>query len=243
MAEDTKEALLVVDDDITYCKLLVDYLAAQGYEVDFSHDGESAIHAILTTRPDLVVLDLMLPHVDGLSVCRSVRQDFDGLILMLTAIDEPTEQVVGLEMGADDYVNKPVSPRVLLARIRALLRRSARQSSKSGSRNEAASEQPDLIQLGDLKVDRANRDVTLRSERVKLTSSEFDLLWLLAEQAGTIVSRGDLHKAMFGLDLMPEDRRVDLIVSRLRKKLQDNPADPAILKTIRSQGYQLGSGI
>lgn len=232
MTEPSTANILVVDDDIRLCGMISDYLDTHGYKVQTCHRGDEAIQLIFSTNPDLVVLDLMLPGTDGLTVCREVRSKYAGKILMLTALDDTVEEITGLETGADDYLTKPVSPRLLLARVRLQLRN-----------NESHQpEDADSIQLGSLLVDRANRVVSRDGKTVRLTTTEFDLLWILASHAGTPISRESLHETMFRLDLSPEDRRIDLIISRVRKKLGDSSADPQFVKTVRGQGYLLGKG-
>jgi two-component system response regulator RstA len=212
--------------------MISDYLATHGYQVDTCHRGDDAINVILETAPDLVVLDLMLPGTDGLSVCREVRSQYTGKILMLTALDDTVEEITGLETGADDYLTKPVSPRLLLARVRLQLRKP----------ESAQLIEKESITLGSLTVDRENREVTCEGSAVRLTTTEFDLLWILATSAGKPISRESLHECMFRLEQTPEDRRIDLIISRIRKKLGDSSANPQYVKTIRGQGYLLGTG-
>ena len=232
MSEPSSGSILVVDDDTRLCAMISDYLSTHGYDVETCHRGDVAIELILNNKPDLVVLDLMLPGTDGLSVCREVRSKYSGKILMLTALDDTVEEITGLETGADDYLTKPVSPRLLLARVRLQLRNT----------DNTSQEDSESIQLGSLVVDRANRLVMCDGKSVKLTTTEFDLLWILASNAGTPISRESLHEKMFRLELTPEDRRIDLIISRVRKKLGDSSADPQFVKTVRGQGYQLGKG-
>ncbi|PID63695.1 MAG: DNA-binding response regulator [Gammaproteobacteria bacterium] len=227
--------------------MIASYLVNHGYEVTSCHSGDRAIDTIRADAPDLVVLDIMLPGVDGLSVCRAVRNDFSGRILMLTALDDSTDEIAGLETGADDYIAKPVSPRLLLARIRSLLRRSTTDSGEShdgidGNGHVGENDDDDCIGIGSLLVDRASRRVTVSGEDVRMTTTEFDLLWLLASNAGRILSREFLHESMYRLDLSPADRRIDLLVSRLRRKLGDDSSDPDRIKTVRGQGYLLSRG-
>lgn len=236
MSELPAKRVLVVDDDIRLCEMISDYLSKHDYDISTCHDGETAIKMIESENPELVILDLMLPGVDGLSVCREVRATFTGQILMLTALDDPVDEITGLEIGADDYMSKPVSPRLLLARVRTLLRRVP---------ETAETVHPtkfDTVAIDDLNVDYANRDVQLNGTPVRMTSTEFDLLWLLVCNAGSPLSRELLHEKMYRLDLTPSDRRIDLLVSRLRKKLGDDPSNPHYLKTVRGKGYQMGKG-
>lgn len=228
--------LLVVDDDVRLCEMIASYLSNYDYEVSSCHSGDVAIEQIQTTSPDLVILDLMLPGTDGLSVCRAVRSDYPGRILMLTALDDSADEIAGLETGADDYMAKPVSPRLLLARVRTLLRRTDSSASSESVIKE------DKIALNDIAIDASSRSVTVHGSRVKLSTTEFDLLWLMAKESGTVLSREHLHACIYRLDLSPTDRRIDLLVSRLRRKLGDDSTDPQLLKTIRGKGYLLSPG-
>ena len=171
----------------------------------------------------------MLPGEDGLSICRKVRGQFAGPILMLTARTDDMDEVLGLEMGADDYVCKPVRPRVLLARIRALLRRS--------EGGEAPVENQRRLEFGPLVIDSAMREAWLRGASVELTSAEFDLLWLLAANAGRILSREEIFTALRGIEYDGQDRSIDVRISRIRPKIGDDPMHPRLIKTVRSKGY------
>ncbi len=221
--------ILLVEDDRRLSDLVGEYLCRNGFEVAKEYRGDRAAETILSRLPDLVILDLMLPGKDGLEVCREVRDRYHGPILMLTARDEDIDQVVGLEIGADDYVTKPVQPRVLLARIRSLLRRLGRD------RQEDLNNDP--INYGMLHIDYASRSVQLDGEEIELTSTEFELLWLLACHAGEVLSRDNILDAMRGIQYDGMDRSVDVRVSRLRRKLGDNPNHPTRIKTVRGKGY------
>jgi two-component system response regulator RstA len=218
--------LLLVEDDARLAALVAEYLRNNGHEVDVEPRGDVAITRILEERPDLVVLDVMLPGEDGLTVCRTVRPSFPNPILMLTARGEEIDQVLGLELGADDYVAKPVSPRLLLARIKALLRRGAPSDG-------------DRVVLGTLVVDRAARSAAIRGAEVELTSAEFDLLWALAQRAGEPISREDLLKDLRGIAWDGVDRSMDVRVSQLRRKLSAFDDGVDRIKTVRGVGYQL----
>jgi two-component system response regulator RstA len=222
--------VLVVDDDTRLTSLIADYFRREGFEVDVENDGRSGGDRILADRPDLVILDLMMPGEDGLSVCRRVRgAGYGGAILMLTARRDEIDQVVGLEMGADDYVPKPASPRLLLARVRALLRRKV--STRSDER---------LIH-GSLVVDRSARTAAVAGQLMELTTAEFDLLWALTRQAGTPVTREALIRELRGINYDGVDRSMDVRVSQLRKKLRATGQLAPEIKTVRSVGYQLVS--
>jgi len=225
-----QQDILIVEDDQRLAELTREYLEGHGLNVAIEADGAKAAARILRERPALVVLDLMLPGEDGLSICRKVRGEFDGPILMLTARTDDMDEVQGLETGADDYVCKPVRPRVLLARIRALLRRS------EGSA-EPASENQKRLEFGPLVIDNAMREAWLAERSIELTSAEFDLLWLLAFNAGRILSREEIFNALRGIEYDGQDRSIDVRISRIRPKIGDDPMHPRLIKTVRSKGY------
>ncbi|UUY06586.1 response regulator [Pseudomonas sp. J452] len=222
--------ILIVEDDQRLAELTREYLESNGLKVAIESDGAKAAARILKEQPDLVVLDLMLPGEDGLSICRKVRGQYDGPILMLTARTDDMDEVLGLEMGADDYVCKPVRPRVLLARIRALLRRREGHA-------EAGVESQRRLQFGQLVIDSAMREAWLREQSIELTSAEFDLLWLLAANAGRILSREEIFTALRGIEYDGQDRSIDVRISRIRPKIGDDPMHPRLIKTVRSKGY------
>ncbi|WP_137886637.1 response regulator [Pseudomonas sp. 2FE] len=222
--------ILIVEDDQRLAELTREYLESNGLKVAIESNGAQAAARILKEQPDLVVLDLMLPGEDGLSICRKVRGRYDGPILMLTARSDDMDQVLGLEMGADDYVCKPVRPRVLLARIRALLRR-------SDGAEVLAVEHQRRLEFGVLVIDSAMREAWLREQSIELTSAEFDLLWLLAANAGRILSREEIFTALRGIEYDGLDRSIDVRISRIRPKIGDDPMHPRLIKTVRSKGY------
>ncbi|MBP7178129.1 MAG: winged helix-turn-helix domain-containing protein [Moraxellaceae bacterium] len=220
--------VLIVEDDERLASLTQEYLIRNGLEVGIEMDGNRAIRRIIEDQPDIVVLDLMLPGADGLSVCREVRaQGFQQPILMLTARTEDLDQVLGLEMGADDYVAKPVQPRVLLARIRALMRRS----------DKTIEDLQQRLDFGELIIDNGARAVILNGETIEFTSAEYDLLWLLASNAGRILSREDIFERLRGIEYDGQDRSIDVRISRIRPKIGDDPENPRRIKTVRSKGY------
>lgn len=231
--------ILLIEDDPRLSDLIREYLQKQFLQVEVEYRGDSAVQRILDLQPDLVILDLMLPGLDGLEVCRQVRPYYAAPILMLTAKDEDFDQVVGLELGADDYVIKPVQPRVLLARIRNLLRRSQAvpQTTPVTAQSPAALSQPPPLSFGRLQITPAARAVTLDGKNIVLTTQEYDLLHLLAAQAGNVLSRDDILAALTGVEYDGLDRSVDVRISRLRKLLEDDPANPIGIKTVRGQGY------
>jgi two-component system response regulator RstA len=228
----SKDRILLIDDDIELTALISQFLSANGFSVAVEHYGDKAEEKILEYKPDLIVLDLMLPGLDGLTICKDIRQSFLGAIIMLTALDDDIDEVTGLEVGADDYLCKPIKPRVLLAHIRAQLRRQTTLTQNH---------QQDIRQVnnGELKIDARKRIVTYHQKEILLSSAEFDLLWVLSSSAGTIITRDQLHLEIFRLEFDGYDRSIDLRISRLRKKLGEDPKDPQIIKTIRNKGYLL----
>jgi two-component system response regulator RstA len=222
------QTLLLIEDDTRLADLMQEYLQQEGYQVLVEGRGDTAVQRIKTEQPDLIILDVMLPGMDGMAVCRQAREFYTQPILMLTAKDEDIDQVLGLELGADDYVIKPVKPRVLLARIQNLLRRQASIDSVQVDKG---------LRFGDLCIDVQHRSVQLADESVELTSQEFDLLHFLASKAGTVLSRDAIFQALSGIDYDGLDRSVDIRIARLRKLLKDDPAKPRFIKTVRNKGY------
>lgn len=219
---------------VSLALLTQEYLIKNGFLVNVESDGRAAISRIIEEQPSLVILDLMLPGADGFTVCRSVRNDYKGPILMLTARSDDVDQILGLEIGADDYVSKPVKPRVLLARVQSLLRRSTQDVDLLA----AAEKKPEqTLTFGPLVIDNSRREAWLSTEEVELTSAEFDLLWLLASQAGRILSREEIFGELRGIEYDGQDRSVDVRISRIRSKIGDDPIHPRRIKTIRSKGY------
>lgn len=216
--------VLLVEDDDALAGLLSDYLSRHGFAVTRIVDGLGAVTAIESRPPDIVLLDLMLPGIDGLEVCRRVRPSFAGPILMLTARVDDVDEIMGLEVGADDYIKKPVDPRVLLARLRAALRRSV-----------PADDQPGRLVFDEVVVDAGRHEVTVGGVDVGLTTAEFELVWLLASRAGDVLTRSDLHQSLRGVEYDGVDRSIDLRVSRVRKKM--GPAAGAWIRSVRSTGY------
>lgn len=222
--------ILLVEDDVRLSALVVEYLEKNGLQVETEFRGDTAVQRIIDIKPDLVVLDLMLPGLDGFEVCKQVRANYNGPILMLTAKDEEIDQVVGLEIGADDYVVKPAQPRLLLARIRALLRRTATEPTAYPNDEKE-------LHFGALKISRLSRIVTLNNQIIDFSTTEFDLLCLLASHAGTILSRDQISESLTGVEYDGLDRSIDIRVSRIRKLLNDDSHNPKGIKTVRGQGY------
>ena len=218
--------VILVEDDERLATLTSQFLVTNGFNVEVIYDGNDAAEQIIAQQPDIVILDIMLPNQDGFSICRSIRTEYLGPVLFLSAKDSDFDQVKGLEIGADDYVIKPVEPFVLLARLNALMRRNQNSLSSLES-----------IRLGALSIDKADRHVSLEGKEVELTSYEFDLLWALASNAGQTQSREHIYKYVVGREYDGLDRSVDVRISRLRKKLGDNLEQPFRLITVWGKGY------
>lgn len=236
-------SVLLVEDDLPLAGLVAEYLGRQGMRVRVASLASEAVARLHEDPPHIVVLDVMLPDGDGFAVCRAMRKVYDGAIVMLTARDEVVDQIVGLEVGADDYLVKPVQPRLLLARMRALLRRTAPETGERAiaPAEAPASAEPMRVDAGRLSIRLDERAVTLEGRRVDLTDAEFDLLWLLARHAGRIFTRDDLMGRLRGLDYDGVDRSMDSRISRLRRKLGDSSEDPRI-RTVRGKGYLFTRG-
>lgn len=224
--------LLLVDDDVALCTLLREYLENEAFSVSAVHDGRAAIASIRSEAFDLVVLDVMLPQLGGLEVLREIRARTELPVLMLTARGEDVDRIIGLEMGADDYLPKPCNPRELVARIRAVLRRSGER--KSVVRDTGARA---VLRVGDVELRPGNRTVLLNGAVVELTSTEFDVLCVLLEQAGKVVSKDAVSQQALGRALEPFDRAVDMHVSRIRRKLGPLGNGEPRIKTVRGTGY------
>ncbi|MET0072418.1 MAG: response regulator [Candidatus Thiodiazotropha sp.] len=221
--------VLLVEDDVELAELVQEYLQRYEFEVSLEHRGDTAPDRVRQSNPDILVLDLNLPGRDGLDICRDLRLEFQGPIVMFTARDEDVDEIVGLELGADDYLTKPVEPRVLLARLRSLLRR-FRQT-------ESSADPDDHLHFGELRIDASARAVMIKEEEVELSTGEFDLLWLLATKAGKVVDRDSALKSLRGFGYDGLDRSVDIGISRLRRKLGDDANHPYRIKTVRGRGY------
>jgi DNA-binding response OmpR family regulator len=220
--------VLVVDDEPIVREVVVRYLEREGYRTLESADGQVARELIEQERPDLVVLDVMLPGTDGLALCRWIRSRSDLPVIMLTARGEEADRIVGLELGADDYVTKPFSPRELAARVRTVLRRAAPPEPRGRS-----------IELGDLRIDAATREVTKAGEPLTLTALEFDLLWFLASHPRHVFSRSQIMSRVWGYEAALDTGTVTVHVRRLREKIEDDPSRPTRLETVWGVGYRL----
>lgn len=225
------QRIILVEDDDRLRELVADFLRSAFFDVVSLPDGTDLIRRASETPPDLIVLDVMLPGLDGFGLCRQLRQFYQGPLLFMTARADDVDQVLGLEIGADDYVTKPVEPRVLLARIQALLRRvpPTPESQAIGSVS--------TMQFGKLHINKARRTVALGNTDIKLTSHEFDMLWLLAQNAGHVVDRNTIYEKIIGREYDGLDRSADVRISRLRKKLEDDPGNPFRIKTIWGKGF------
>ncbi|TGG81321.1 MAG: response regulator transcription factor [Aphanocapsa feldmannii 277cV] len=231
-AATAKETILVVDDEATIRRILETRLSMIGYSVVTACNGEEALSQFSESHPDLVVLDVMMPKLDGYGVCQELRRESDVPIVMLTALGDVADRITGLELGADDYVIKPFSPKELEARIRCVLRRVDKE-------NVAGIPNSGLMQIGDLKIDTNKRQVYKGEERIRLTGMEFSLLELLVSRSGEPFSRGEILKDVWGYtpERHVDTRVVDVHISRLRSKLEDDPANPELILTARGTGY------
>lgn len=221
------DRVLIIDDDQRLSAMLADYLAGAGFEVRAAGDGASGLGDLAAQGADAVILDIMLPDLDGFEICRRIRAVSDVPILMLTAKGDETDRIVGLELGADDYLPKPFSPRELQARLKAVLRRGRR-------RDEPAA---DILRFGRLEIDRGSRAVRLDGVEQLLTSHQFDLLVALAENAGRVLTRDQLMDLVRGEELAAFDRSIDVHVSRIRAAIETDPKNPKRLITVRGAGY------
>src|SRR5579859_6935857 len=226
--------VLVVDDEANLVDLVTGYLEREGFVVASASDGPTAVDTARAIQPDLVVLDLMLPGFDGLEVCRRLRQFTDAYVLMLTARAEEIDRIVGLEVGADDYLTKPFSPRELVARVKAMLRRPR----SSGVGVAVSDDSPPVLRSGDLSIDEARHEVLRHGVAVSLTPREFTLLATLAGQPGRVFTRAQLLERVWGTEYYDE-HVVDVHIANLRHKLGDDPAHPTVVETVRGVGYRL----
>jgi DNA-binding response OmpR family regulator len=225
---------LVVDDEVPLAEVVASYLEREMFDVSLAHNGADALAMAREIDPDVVVLDLALPGIDGLEVCRQLRTFSDAYVVMLTARDTEVDTIVGLSVGADDYVTKPFSPRELVARIRAMLRR------PRTSQNSVVG--PPSREFGSMSIDVAGRQVFLEREPVMLTRTEFDVLSALSSRPGMVFSRRQLLEAVWGDNWVGNEHLVDVHVGHLRRKLGDDPAEPRYVVTVRGVGYRMGTG-
>ena len=223
--------LLMIEDDARLAAMVVDYLTHNGFDVAHAATAAEGLAWLRTHSPNLVILDLMLPDGDGLEVCRAIRSRSDVAVVMLTAKGDPTDRVVGLELGADDYIAKPFEPRELLARIRAVLRRNARGPAVDGQ------PQPPVQRFGRLEIDPGARQVRLDSVACDLTAHQFNLLSAMAQRAGRVLSREQLMEMARGEALEAFDRSIDVHIARIRAAIEDDPKKPRRIVTVRGAGY------
>ena len=219
--------ILVVDDEKNIVQLARLYLNNEGFRVETASDGKQALERARSVRPDLVVLDIMMPEMDGLTVCKELRKTSNVPIIILTARGDDIDRIVGLEVGADDYMSKPFNPRELVARVKAVLRRS-----------QAEPEVPEVIEVDGLRIDGASREVTLNGQHLQLRAKEFELLTAFAQHKGTVLDRERLLRLVWGTDYYGDSRTIDVHVAWLRQKLEANPQTPRHIHTVRGVGYR-----
>ncbi len=227
-----EKKILVVDDEQPIADILKFNLEKEGFSVECAYDGEEALSKVTAINPDLILLDIMLPLKDGMEVCREVRKKFDMPIIMLTAKDSEIDKVLGLELGADDYVTKPFSTRELLARVKANLRRQQQKADEPTPEKKT-------MNVGSLAIEPEAYLVTKRGEAIELTHREFELIYYLAKHIGQVMTREHLLQAVWGYDYFGDVRTVDVTVRRLREKVEDNPSHPNWIITRRGVGYYL----
>ena len=243
----TQQQLLMIEDDTRLANMVGEYLRQSGYGFTHAADAASGLAALQASPPDLVILDLMLPDMDGLEVCRRIKsqtnasgENLSAAVLMLTAKGDPMDRIVGLEIGADDYLPKPFEPRELLARIRAVLRRGSEVAAAGGVGGLGGGSQKGLLkimQFGSLEIDRDARAVTVSGSVRELTSYQFDLLVALAERSGRVLTRDQIMEAVRGRELEAFDRSIDVHMGRIRSAIELDPKDPKRILTVRGVGY------
>ena len=241
--EDNKKTILVVDDEKTIVDMLVYNLQKEGYNTLEAGDGETAVSIALEQKPDLILLDIMIPKMDGLAVCKRIRQSLNMPILMISAKDEEIDKILGLEFGADDYITKPFSVRELVARVKANLRKAelttkAIEDNANGKVNE---KNENIMVVGDLSLDLSKFEVKVRGEIIDLTLREFEVIKYLANQPGQVVTRETLLEKVWGYEYYGDIRTVDVTVRRIREKIEKDTSNPKILITKRGVGYYIAS--
>lgn len=234
------EKILVVDDEISLLETLAYNLKKQGYEVEMAGDGPTAVELARSSRPDLIVLDIMLPGMDGFEVCREIRKETNTPVLMLTARDDEIDRVVGLEVGADDYLTKPFSMRELMARVKALLRRVRliREELNTATPQAEPPTPPNLMTFDQLVIDQSRHEVRFKGQPVALKPKEYELLVYLAQHRGVVLSRDHILEHVWGWDYTGDSRTVDVHIRWLREKIEDDPSNPTRLVTVRGAGYR-----
>lgn len=242
MKEKSQKTVLVVDDEKPIVDILVYNLKKEGYNTLEANDGEEAINIVLDKKPDLVLLDIMLPKMDGLSVCKKIRHNYNIPIIMLSAKDEEIDKILGLELGADDYITKPFSVRELIARVKANLRKNDSDYNKGAMEdNKDKNHVQNEISVGDLYLDLDKFEVKVRGQVIELTLREFEVLKYLAKQPGQVVTRETLLEKVWGYEYYGDIRTVDVTVRRIREKIEVDTSSPQILITKRSVGYYIAS--
>ena len=239
---ENKKTILIVDDEKTIVEMLVYNLQREGYNTLEAEDGETAVSIALNEKPDLVLLDIMLPKMDGLAVCKRIRQYMNMPILMISAKDEEIDKILGLELGADDYITKPFSVRELLARVKANLRKAelSQKGNEDGESDKGSSNENKLV-VGELSLDLNKFEVSVRGEVIDLTIREFEVIRYLASQPGQVVTRETLLEKVWGYEYYGDIRTVDVTVRRIREKIEKDTANPKILITKRGVGYYIAS--
>ncbi|MBX2880962.1 MAG: response regulator transcription factor [Granulosicoccus sp.] len=230
MSEEPKPYILVVEDDGSLADWMGDYLLKNGFDISIANRGDEAVNLVKIDDPDIVILDINLPNMDGFSVCHEIRKFYSKPVLMLTARGDESDEVTGLEAGANDYLIKPVRPKALLARVNTLL-----------GRTSASQQKHHIREYGTFTIDSESRSVYLDNHLIDLSTHEFDLLWLLSEQAGRVFSRKEMVATLRGIEYDGFDRSVDIMISRLRKKLGDDSSKPVKIKTVWGKGYVFAS--
>ncbi len=226
----SEKRILIADDDPNIRRLIAELMASEGYKVLTAEDGEEAMRVCEEEHPDLIILDIIMPKVDGMEVCRRLRDETAAPIVFLTAKDDITDLVSGLAIGGDDYITKPFKGAELIARVKAALRRA--------DMVRDSTEKEEYVSIGGLEIDRKRREVSLDDQPVELTQTEFDLLWLLASHRGTVFSRKDIVKALWGYEDPGISRAIDTHIARLRKKIERDSSNPEFIKTVTGVGYK-----
>ena len=226
-----KKRILIVDDDLEFASNLREYLSSNEYQVELESEGSNAISRIREEKPDIVLLEVDLRGDSGLTICKLSRKDFSGGIILLSHRTDELDQVLGLDMGADDYISRKASLRLILARCQAIMRRADRLENIHDNHSD------ERLEFGNLVIDNTMREAWLDREPIDLTSAEFDLLWLLSSHAGEVLTREEIFSQLRGIEYDGQDRSVDVRVSRIRPKVGDDPIHPRRIKTVRSKGY------
>lgn len=241
--DENKKTILIVDDEKTIVDMLVYNLQKEGYNTLEAGDGEEGVDIALNQKPDLVLLDIMLPKMDGLAVCKRIRQSLNIPILMISARDEEIDKILGLELGADDYITKPFSVRELMARVKANLRKAeiTAKSMENSEDKDNLDSNANIIVVGDLSLDLNKFEVKIRGEIIDLTLREFEVIKYLANQPGQVVTRETLLEKVWGYEYYGDIRTVDVTVRRIREKIEKDTSNPKILITKRGVGYYIAS--